>query len=520
MIKNIVWLLLASLCILLFWVFLTPPFEFPDEQSHFTSVNFLVEEGRMPKGKEYDLTKEIIVLEKALGTFRDSLGNNKYTYHPEYRIHYTNNVFGSKEKEIINLKDKSKLSIYLGKEGARYPPFYYYYLSFPYSLFKHDSIFMRIFVLRIFTILLIVGIYYFGYLIGIELFNDKTQAETLSLLLIFHPMLSFVGAGINSDNLHNLFFTIIIYLSIHLIKNPKLSFRKMMFLTLVGFADIFTKPQGYTTLPIVFLALTLRLVYQRPKFKFRFPSLTFLLFFTFVFFIVKKFILALKVFIFVPNLKNVSFAQHLQFSINKLITQNIIWYWGVFKWLGVVLPKPFWWLANRLIIISGVGIIIYLIRSLTRKKLNSRFYIVIFLIIVTCFYIFAIFLADWSHTKKVGYSLGVQARYYFPTISAHLALLLFGFTSLGWNKRVGEWLRKVLVIFFISLHLAGLYTLASSYYDLWPLSTFITQASQYKPFFAKGAWWYLWGGLYLVSLIYLSLKTLFQPTGSDPVGTQ
>jgi hypothetical protein len=103
----------------------------------------------------------------------------------------------------------------------------------------------------------------------------------------------------------------------------------------------------------------------------------------------------------------------------------------------------------------------------------------------------------------------MQARYYMPLLTLQMFVILHGITSLGWNKFVKKWLRRSLVIFFFGLQIAGIYTLISSYYDVWPLTTLISQMSQYKPWFAKGDWWYLWGGMYIISILYLTYIAIF-----------
>ena len=69
------------------WLLITPIWHTPDEQSHFGQVAFMAEKGRKPDGwDKYDLTNEILISERLLGTERDKFGNNKFTFHPEYRI--------------------------------------------------------------------------------------------------------------------------------------------------------------------------------------------------------------------------------------------------------------------------------------------------------------------------------------------------------------------------------------------------------------------------------------------------
>ena len=70
----------------LWWIVLVPLWHFPDEQAHFGQIAFIAEKGRNPDRSENDLTEEIYISEQLLGTARDKYGNNKFTFHPEYRI--------------------------------------------------------------------------------------------------------------------------------------------------------------------------------------------------------------------------------------------------------------------------------------------------------------------------------------------------------------------------------------------------------------------------------------------------
>src|SRR5688500_11506628 len=83
----------------------TPIWHTPDEQAHFAQVAFFAETGQMPYYPE-DLNKEILISERLLGTERDERGNNKFTFHPEYRIEYTDSLIGRYEEEIKNLPKK------------------------------------------------------------------------------------------------------------------------------------------------------------------------------------------------------------------------------------------------------------------------------------------------------------------------------------------------------------------------------------------------------------------------------
>ena len=78
---------LAIVGVILGWAMVVPSFEFPDEQAHFGSVEFLTVHDRMPWGSEMDMTKEMQLTQTLLGVLRNSQGQNSYTYHPEFRLH-------------------------------------------------------------------------------------------------------------------------------------------------------------------------------------------------------------------------------------------------------------------------------------------------------------------------------------------------------------------------------------------------------------------------------------------------
>src|SRR3972149_556362 len=82
------------------WTAIVPLWHFPDEQAHFAQAVYLAEKGTQPPDGEFDLTEEIRISENLLGTERDKSGNNRFTFHPEYKIPYSNKFVGLYEKEI------------------------------------------------------------------------------------------------------------------------------------------------------------------------------------------------------------------------------------------------------------------------------------------------------------------------------------------------------------------------------------------------------------------------------------
>lgn len=491
-------LFMAILGIILFWSLATPLFEFPDEQAHVGTVNFFVQEGRAPEGPELDMTQEMQKTQQYLGVYRNHLGHNSFTYHPEYRLDYSDTFSGPHESAIVALNTSEQRSQYVGEEAARYPKLYYYYLSGWQRLVNNSDIFVRTYVMRLGNILLAVLTSFVIYRIGLALFARQGHALVLTLLVMFQPMYSFVSAGINSDNLHNLLFACVIYLGLGIVHSG-LTLRLGVLSLLVVFLDIFTKPQGLLAIPVLILALLVHIFAHK---QWRALTGVFLMGLAGIAVLIgpgnryKGWLLS-------SNIHSASVVEYLRFSLNQLVAQNIVWYWGVFKWLGVVLPPLYWQIANRIVLLATLGLLLYLYKIIRGYKVSTAWSNTLFLLLSASFYAIAIYYFDYQYVKSVGYSIGIQARYLFPTISAHLALLMIGLLSLTSNSKIQAWILRGLVIFIIWLQLGGLWQLLSSYYDLSSLSMFVTQVSQYKPFFAKGEWWYLWLGSYLFSLSYL-----------------
>jgi hypothetical protein len=494
---------IACALVVTFWSFVVPMFEFPDEQAHFSTVEFLAKNDRIPVGLESDMTEELKETEVLLGVFRNASGQNKFTYHPQYRATYLPGTIGLYEPQIISFNSPDFKDSYVATEAARYPRAYYDYSGFLNKLVNSQDIIMRLFVTRLGSFVLSFATAYFIFQAGLLLFKKYQYAATLTIMVMLQPMFSFVSAGINSDNLHNLLFTIGIYLSLLIIEKG-FSLGSLLLLAATLALDVYSKPQGVFV--TCWVAIFIRAIVSK-----NIRLLVALIVFAILGALLTKTALSPYLgFLNVANIHGSSFKEFLNFSINKSIAQNAVWYWGVFKWLGVVLPPIYWRVANRLVLLGAVGIFIYLYKYFKKKKSLISMPSMIFLISSFTIYTFSIFWFDWQHNKLNGYSLGIQARYFYPTILAQMSLLMTGILSFSWNKTSKIWLRRILVLLFIWLQLGGIFTLLNSYYNILPVSDLISQLSQYKPFFAKGNIWYLWTTIYLSSismLIYLSLKS-------------
>jgi len=505
--KEIIKFSLAIVGVITAWMMVVPVFEFPDEQAHFGSVSYLISHNSMPVYDKQDLTIEMAETQKLLGVFRSDMGQNRYTYHPEYHPEYTGTNIGLYEEEIKSLNTVQNRDSYVGSEAAKYPPLYYLLGSIYARLVNQSDIITRVFVTRLVNldIALLMAIVIWN--IGILIFNNKIYAKLLTFMVMLQPMMSFVTAGINSDNLHNLLFFLILYLGLRLIRY-ELKIQDLLLLVVVIGLDIYTKPQGFIGIAVAGLSVLLAVVRSR---KWKMLGWIGVIGLGAIVFGASQWEIYRGLFS-VGNTHGATFVEYLRFSANKLVAQNVVWYWGVFKWLGVVLPAIYWRVANRIVLVSVIGFAIYWFK-VWRKKSDKPIadpYSMFFMFTASILYALVIFWYDWQHTKQNGYSLGIQARYFFPTIVAQMTLLMTGILSFAWNVRSRQWLRTALISIFLWLQLGGIWRIITIYYPGKNLPDIITMASQYKPEFAKGEWWYLWVLVYGVSLIYLIRTSLFR----------
>lgn len=512
--KRIPLIIFTSISIIFFWQVIHLPFEIPDEQSHLSTTTYFTDHGRIPEEETVDLTEEQMFAEYTFGVMTD--GTNRYAHNPTYHIQYSNSLIGLHEVELANINTNEYRTAYTIHRGAVYPPLYYSLASIFYrSVYSHDLI-TRIFAVRLLSLIITITTILTAYFIGRELFSRRNYALMFSIMYISFPPTAYLAAGVNPDNLHNLLFTVFIYLCFKIIIIG-INKNRAVYLGLIIGLDLLTKPQAYIMFPILLLALLLS-----PKFSIRkslIPlSLTFL--FTTIaagWYEIPKYLMGQGN----PYLTEThpSSAQNLQTFlsqfINKLKSEIIVWYWGVFKWTTITLPRPFWWIANRIILVSSLGILINFIKEIKNHKLTLRSKFIVFAILSNITYLILLVFYDWQYFNLVGRSLGFQARYFLPLLSTQIYLIIEGLLVLARREIQKLIAVKTLTLFFITLQLAAVYTIISSYYDLSSFSNFITQASQYKPWYSKGNWWYIWTFLYLFSVFTLFIFTLNSKQKND-----
>lgn len=466
----------------LVWIAFIPLWHFPDEQAHFGQVAFSVEFGKHKLGP--NLSKEILISERILQTERDWAGNNKYTYHPEYNIKYSDSVIGPNEMEIINFPLDQR-QILKTVEATRYPPLYYLPANIIYSIFYNQNLLIRVYLIRIWNI------FYFGLFVVLlfKLFKIVFVDELFTLLgvslLTYQPMFSFAMAGINSDNLFNLLSLFIIYICMLIIKDG-LKIKYLLSSTLTIIAVILTKPQGYIVLSFYLFPIAYLLI----KKKFQKSLLPLLI--LFIILILSFSVKYIKGEQFVPDvdiynkvISNVNFIKFTKWTALHTYKEILPWYWGVFRWLSLTLPRVVNRIINRVLVVLAVGVILYIIKMIKKKDFSFKTISFGFFFYTSAVYFAIITVWDYLFTLTHGFSFGIQGRYFFPTIASHIGILAFGIVGFSSKLKIQKILAGILSGGMIILHELALFKLLFSYFSIESISKFFIQASQYKPWFFK-----------------------------------
>ena len=499
----IILLLLTTLFKGIVWTAFVPLWHTPDEQAHFAQVQYYAENRKGLSGD--DLSQEVFESERLLGTLRDSQGNNLFTYHPQYNIEYTDSSIGKYERQLQSIPLSAR-TVYIKKEAAGYPPLFYILSALGYTTAQPFDLFVRLSFTRMISVFLAVATVWASFLLSRSIFPKRTLLSIATASLVsFQPMFTFVTAGVNNDNLLNLLTTVLLWLLVDSLRKGMTATRNLaMFITLaLGF---YTKQLIYPFIPLPLLVVIYDYL-KKKKGRILYKNIFFI-----------ALILAVAVILLMRLLNSgylpgwpmvnpqspmvdLSLSTYLKQKLPVLYSETLPWYWGVFKWLGVVLPLTVLRVIKIVLAVSLFGLVHYFLTRVWRKKFTTTDWQLMLLIFSSLWFGFWLLLWDYMLVRSIGFSHGIQGRYFFPNISAHMTLVVFGLWQL--LKKYQRIIVKASVLAGALLNFIALKTVLVSYYSVSPISTLLKQASQYKPWFFKG------GGLIVVFVIYLTFLINF-----------
>lgn len=427
-------LLLASILQGLIWATITPPFQDPDEPSHFANVQHLCENGSVTTpGVAHEYSIE---LRKAM----DLLKLNKIKFNNASTFYFSHD----EEKEnlaIINdipFSDRNAGSGDYNSAG-HYPPAYYLLGSLGYRAFYDNNIIDRLWGVRLISVLITSLSILLTYLMARLFFgDDEVCVRSVSCLMLFHPMYAYVGSCVNCDAMLCFVSTLFLLLQVHLVKNG-FSWRTQIGICICIAVGLLTKPTFIALIPVWWLAFYIS--YRRNKQ----PKKTVLAHLAFVLCIL---IIAislyfklgknhlqfyLNAFIIGENDQSYSFFQYLSITFTNLIRpwttmgkRLLTSYWANFGWKD----SPFQFFGIYLVALGITLIAIWLVIRNIRKCPKPWFHdhngMMTFTLLCSAIFAMGIIVIGYTIAHQAWQSGNLQGRYFFPTLSLHMVLLVAG----------------------------------------------------------------------------------------------
>jgi hypothetical protein len=177
------------------WALITPPFDAPDEQEHFSYAQYLAETGKAPARDASPLPvwsgEETIALD---GVLLPSYSEQQDARPPW--LHADERHWAERQARQHPRRDDGG-----GKTAATtHSPLYYGVQALPYRAFESASIFTRLTAMRLLSALLGAVAAMFTYLLIAELFpRQRILALGGGLLVAFQPMFTFISGAVNND---------------------------------------------------------------------------------------------------------------------------------------------------------------------------------------------------------------------------------------------------------------------------------------------------------------------------------
>lgn len=235
------------------WALIVPPFQAPDEQSHFGYAQTLAERGKLPDtepGRRF--STEQAEAADAAGT--DQLAANLYA-RPEWsRAEHER----WRRVEARYARDDGGGASPEGANPARSnPPLYYAYEGIPYLAASGGDLFDRLYLMRLWSVLLLlVAVAATWALVGELVGRRRSLQLTGAAIVGMQPMATFVSASVNPDALLIAAFAVALWAGVRVIGHG-LTPLSGVALCAVAAVAILTKATGYALLPAVGLALLL-----------------------------------------------------------------------------------------------------------------------------------------------------------------------------------------------------------------------------------------------------------------------
>ena len=227
------------------WVLIVPAWGFPDEDSHFSYSQTLVERGELPGKGRFSVSSEHRRSMVATNT-------DEVTFLPRAKPEWSRAIDSGWRKVTRNDRrdDGGAPNATVG-----YPPGYYLYETIPYRITSSADILTRVYVMRFASVLWLLVTTTAAWLLAGEIFGRRRPLQLVTAAAVgLWPMVTWISSAINPDGMLIALWALSTWLAVSLVKRGPSAVRALALCACLGLALV-TKASALALLPPVALAL-------------------------------------------------------------------------------------------------------------------------------------------------------------------------------------------------------------------------------------------------------------------------
>jgi 4-amino-4-deoxy-L-arabinose transferase-like glycosyltransferase len=231
------------------WALITPAWQSPDEDVHFSYTQTLGELGRLPGGHGRSVSTEELRAARATNVDPTVF----FTYSQPEPSRGAFDAWLRSDQGAPNDGGGSS-------SASAYPPAYYLYETIPYLLAKSGTIFDRLYLMRIFSVFWLLVSTTAAWLLAGEVFGRAPRRQLLTAATVgLWPMLTFMSAMMNPDSMLYATWSVALWLAVRLIRRGLTLGRAAALAGAIGIALV-TKATSIALVPAGVVAVIVAVV--------------------------------------------------------------------------------------------------------------------------------------------------------------------------------------------------------------------------------------------------------------------
>jgi 4-amino-4-deoxy-L-arabinose transferase-like glycosyltransferase len=246
--------LLAAVAVIgVSWALLVPPFQVPDENSHFGYAQLLAERFELPgkTGRPLFSREQLLAQDRSNSDQTAAVLATK----PEW----SKKAYERWQAAERRLPDSARGDGGGPNPASTNPPLYYLYETPAYLLASGGDIFDRLYVMRIWSVALLLVTTLAAWLLAGELFGSRRPLQLIAAAVAgLQPMVTFVSAAVTPDGMLFALWGLAFWLGVRILKRGLRLPEAIGLFAVVGLAVV-TKATSYAMLPAALLVLAVGL---------------------------------------------------------------------------------------------------------------------------------------------------------------------------------------------------------------------------------------------------------------------